>query len=181
MRKHGTGLHIYEMDGFYAGFSKISGYQKGLHFERGVSGDDASGELSYFSVTDCDTALHVDDAKGFRIVGSTLQGSEYGIWGKDRTHYKIHTTNIEGGERSISIRNGVAELVNCTVTGETEILGRRTVYREHQYAEKLPAFRNAYDRIRKPAKVDLFNVQDYGAVGDGKADDTQALKKAIEA
>ena len=33
MRKHGTGLHIYEMDGFYAGFSTISGYQKGLHFE----------------------------------------------------------------------------------------------------------------------------------------------------
>ena len=56
MRKHGTGLHIYEMDGFYAGFSKISGYRKGLHFERGVSGDDASGELSYFTVTDCDTA-----------------------------------------------------------------------------------------------------------------------------
>ena len=49
MRKNGTGLHIYEMDGFYAGFSTISGYQKGLHFERGVSGDDASGELSYFS------------------------------------------------------------------------------------------------------------------------------------
>ena len=48
MRKHGTGLHIYEMDGFYAGSSKISGYQKGLHFERGISGDDASGELSYF-------------------------------------------------------------------------------------------------------------------------------------
>ena len=38
MRQHGTGLHIYEMDGFYAGFSTISGYQKGLHFERGVSG-----------------------------------------------------------------------------------------------------------------------------------------------
>ena len=123
MRKHGTGLHIYEMDGFYAGFSTISGYQKGLHFERGVSGDDASGELSYFSVTNCGTALHVDDAKGFRIVGSTLQGAEYGIWGKDRTHYKMHTTRIEGGNRSISIRNGIAELVNCTVTGEAEILG----------------------------------------------------------
>ena len=181
MRKHGTGLHIYEMDGFYAGFSTISGYQKGLHFERGVSGDDASGELSYFSVTNCGTALHVDDAKGFRIVGSTLQGAEYGIWGKDRTHYKMHTTRIEGGKRSISIRNGIAELVNCTVSGETEILGPRTVYREHRYDETLPPFQNTYDRIRKPAKVDLFNVQDYGAVGDGKADDTQALKKAIEA
>ena len=33
----------------------------------------------------------------------------------------MHTTNIEGGKRSISIRNGVAELVNCTVKGETEI------------------------------------------------------------
>jgi len=181
MRQHGTGLHIYEMDGFYAGFSTISGYQKGLHFERGVSGDDASGELSYFTVTDCDTALHVDDAKGFRIVGSTLQGSEYGIWGKDRTHYKMHTTNIEGGKRSISIKNGVAELVNCTVKGEKEILGRRTVYREHQYEQKLPPFQNTYDRTRKPAKSDLFNVQDYGAVGDRKADDTAALKKAIEA
>ena len=181
MRKNGTGLHIYEMDGFYAGFSTISGYQKGLHFERGVSGDDASGELSYFSVTDCDTALHVDDAKGFRIVGSTLHGSEYGIWGKDRTHYKMHTTSIEGGKRSISIRNGVAELVNCTVSGETEIVGRRTVYREHQYDEKLPPFQNTYDRTRKPARFDLFNVHDYGAVGDRKADDTAGLKKAIEA
>ena len=181
MRKHGTGLHIYEMDGFYAGFSTISGYQKGLHFERGVSGDDASGELSYFTVTDCDTALYVDDAKGFRIVGSTLQGSEYGIWGKDRTHYKMHTTHIEGGKHSISIKNGVADLVNCTVIGETEIVGRRTVYREHQYDEQLPPFQNTYDRTRKPAKFDLFNVQDYGAVGDRKADDTEALKKAIEA
>ena len=139
MRQHGTGLHIYEMDGFYAGFSTISGYQKGLHFERGVSGDDASGELSYFTVTDCDTALYVDDAKGFRIVGSTLQGSEYGIWGKDRTHYKMHTTHIEGGKHSISIKNGVAELVNCTVAGETEIVGPRTVYREHHYDEPLPS------------------------------------------
>ena len=181
MRRYGTGLHIYEMDGFYAGFSTISGYQKGLHFERGVSGDDASGELSYFTVTDCDTALHVDDAKGFRIVGSTLQGSEYGIWGKDRTHYKMHTTSIEGGARSISIRNGAAELVNCTVKGETEILGRRTVYRAHRYDEALPPFQNTYDRTRKPAKSDLFNIQNYGAVGDRKADDTEALKKAIEA
>ena len=181
MRQHGTGLHIFEMDGFYAGFSTISGYQKGLHFERGVSGDDASGELSYFTVTDCDTALYVDDAKGFRIVGSTLQGSEYGIWGKDRTHYKMHTTHIEGGKHSISINNGVAELVNCTVTGETDIVGPRTVYREHHYDETLPPFQKDYDRVRKPAKFDLFNVQDYGAVGDRKADDTEALKKAIEA
>ena len=156
-------------------------YQKGLHFERGVSGDDASGELSYFSVTDCGTALHVDDAKGFRIVGSTLEGSDYGIWGKDNTHYKMHTTRIEGGERSISIRDGVAELVNCTLTGETEILGRRTVFRNHQYDEKLPAFQNTYDRIRKPAKVDLFNIKNYGGLGDGTADDTQGLKKAISA
>ena len=181
MRKHGTGLHIYEMDGFYAGFSKISGYQKGLHFERGASGDDASGALSYTSVTDCDTALHVDDAKGFTIVGCILQGSKYGIWGKDRTHYVTHTTSIEGGERSISIRNGTAELVNCTLTGETEILGWRTVYREHQYDETLPPFQNDYDRVRKPTKADLFNIKDYGAVGDRKADDTQYLKKAIAA
>ena len=181
MRQHGTGLHIYEMDGFYAGFSTIAGYQKGLHFERGVSGDDASGELSYFTVTDCDTALYVDDAKGFRIVGSTLQGSEYGIRGKDRTHYKMHTTHIEGGKHSISINNGVAELVNCTVVGETEIVGPRTVYRAHHYDETLPPFQKDYDRTRKPAKSDLFNVQDYGAVGDRKADDTAALKKAIEA
>ena len=89
------------MDVFYASFSTISGYQKGLHFERWFSGDEASGQLSYFSVTDCDTALHVDDAKDFRIVGSTLQGSEYGISGMDRTHYKMHTTGIIGGKRSI--------------------------------------------------------------------------------
>tara|TARA_Y100000588_G_scaffold235187_1_gene248757 strand:+ start:264 stop:3188 length:2925 start_codon:yes stop_codon:yes gene_type:complete len=181
MRSNGTGVHIYEMDGFYFGFSRISGYQKGLHFERGASGDDASGELSYISVTDCDTALHVDDAKGFRIVGSTLKGSKYGIWGKDRTHYKMHTTNIEGGERSVSIRNGVAELVNCTVNGKTEIVGHRTVYRAHQYDQKLPPFQNSYDRVRKPAKADLFNVKSFGAVGNRKADDTQALKKAIKA
>ena len=67
------------------------------------------------------------------------------------------------------------------MTGETEILGRRTVYREHQYDEKLPAFQNTYDRIRKPAKVDLFNVQGLRRRGRWKADDTPALKKAIEA
>ena len=53
--------------------------------------------------------------------------------------------------------------------------------REHQYTETLPPFQNTYDRIRKPAKADLYSVQDFGAVGDGKADDTPALKKSIEA
>ena len=88
MRQHGTGLHIYEMDGFYAGFSTISrGIRKDSNSSAVSQGDDASGELSYFSVTNCDTALHVDDAKGFRIVGQHLAGIR--IWHLGQRPYSL--------------------------------------------------------------------------------------------
>jgi hypothetical protein len=182
MRQHGTAVHIREMDGFYFGFAEISGYKKGLHFERGASGDDASGELSYVSVTDCGTALHVDDAKGFLILGCKLEGSDFGIWGKDRTHYRAHTSTIAGGTNAIHLTNhSSVELVNSTVTGEVKVTGRRSKYANHRYDESLPPFKRDYERVRKPAKRDLFNVKDHGATGDGKADDTPAFKAAIAA
>ena len=182
MRSEGTAVHIKEMDGFYFGFSDISGYRRGLHFEKGVSGDDASGKLCYVSVTDCDTALHVDDAKGFMILDCKLVGSDYGIWGNDRTHYEIHTSTIEGGIHSIFLqKNGIAELVNSTLKGETKITGPRSGYAAHHYEQVLPRFNNNYDRVRKPAKHDLFNIKQHGAIGDGKADDTAAVEAAIAA
>jgi len=181
MKAHGTAVNIKEMDGFYFGFSRISGYRKGIHFEKGASGDDASGEISYVSVTDCYDALYVDNAKGFLIVGCRLEGSNYGIWGKDRSNYKLHTCAIKGGNKAISIQNGSAKLANCRISGETDISGKRTVYSERAYAEKLPRVHYAYDRVRKPAKTRLFNVKEYGASGNRSADDTKAFQAAIKA
>ena len=181
MKEHGTAVNIKEMDGFYFGFSRISGYRKGIHFEKGASGDDASGEIAYVSVTDCYDALYVDNAKGFLIVGCRLEGSNYGIWGKDRSNYKLHTCAIKGGNKAISIQNGSAKLANCRISGETDISGKRTVYSERAYAEKLPRVHYAYDRVRKPAKTRLFNVKEYGASGNRSADDTKAFQAAIKA
>ena len=181
MKNHGTAVNIKEMDGFYFGFSKISGFKKGLHFEKGASGDDASGEISYVSVTDCYDALYVDDSKGFLIVGSAFEGSNYGIWGKDNTKYELLSCTVKGGNKAISIKNGAAKLVNCKVSGEKNITGRRTSFSEHTYAEKMPVYNNKYNRVRKPTKTTLFNVKDYGAKGNRFSDDTKAFQAAIAA
>ena len=74
--------------------------------------------LCYVSVTDCYDALYVDDSKGFLIVGSTFEGSNYGIWGKDNTKYELLSCTLKGGNKAISIKNGAAKLLNCKVLGE---------------------------------------------------------------
>ena len=168
------------MDGFYFSFTTISGYQKGVFFQAGVSGDDPHGDISYVTITDCDIAMHVEEAKSFKILGCTFEGSVYGIYGQDKTGFNLNTSTIQGGVNSIAISQGGAILVNCTVNGAPGISGSATLD-EHSYPTVMPVFNNTYDTVRKPAETDLFNVVDYGAAGDGSTDDTTAIQAAVAA
>lgn len=178
LKNNATAVNIKEMDGFYFVFSNISGYQTGIVFQTGISGDNPQGDIAYVSATDCAYALKVDDAKHLKILESTFEGT-YGYYSAMGCDIIANRCRFEGGTNSIYAPSGGADinLMNCTLIGPTnasslENLTSPTV---------IPTFSTSYDKVRKPATTDLFNVKDYGAVGNGTQDDTIAVQAAVAA
>ncbi|VGO23533.1 glycosyl hydrolase family 28-related protein [Pontiella sulfatireligans] len=180
IRSNGLAVNIKEMDGFYFQSSVISGYRDGVLFERGISGDNPHGDLSYLTITNCTVALNVVSAKSFKVLGCTFSGSTYGLYTQDGTDMSINTCTIEGGTNAIrTTSGGDLNLVNCTVNGSENRSGGTLV--KSSYDTIMPAYSFVYDAVRKPAETNLFNVKDYGAVGDQSTDDTAAFQSAIAA
>jgi len=182
MMDYGTAVDIREMDGFYFVFSNFSGYNKGLVLRAGVSTDDPWGSMAYITSTNCRTAMVVEEAKWIKMVGCTFQGSDKGIDGGNDSSIALIMNGcaVSGVVNSVALQNGSAHLVNCALTGPTSATGDARIIEESNVTP-VPRFNNVYDKVRKPTHTDLFNVKDYGAVGDGVINDTVAIQQAVAA
>ena len=177
--QNGLGVNIKEMDGFHLLFSSIEGYWKGLLFQAGVTGDNPWGTIAYCTVSNCHYGIHFEDAKGIPVVHSSIHASEIAVWAQDHSP-SLDTSSIASeGYAFYSAEGSGVTLVNCSWTGAVDIAGG--TLKEHTYSEAVPEFNRVYDKVRKPSKTDLFNVKDYGAVGDGSTDDTAAVQAAVAA
>ena len=181
IRSNGAAVNIKEMDGFHLMFSTISGYAKGLWFQAGASGDNAWGTIAYNTVTNCDVAVHLEDTKGIGMVRNTFEGSIYSLWIDEEVGGATLDTCVVDGD-IYAVDKGV-KLYNCTRTGNV-LLGSGGTLTERTIIPATPEFDNTYDRVRKPYSTKLFNVKDYGAVGDGDSegngtDDTLAVQAAV--
>ncbi len=99
MLTNGIGVDMREVDGTYVQNITISGYNYGIRFARGASGDNAGGpEFFNVLVTNCTEALRFDSTKGLQAFGCTFIGTTNG--------YGIHRLADRGGD-----------FFNCTISG----------------------------------------------------------------
>ena len=184
IRNNGVGVDIREMDDFYFMSARIKGYNTGVTFMNGVSGDDPWGSLSDINTEDCGNGLYVVNSKFLKISHCDFQGDTYGVYGGDDPSIDLTLTSstINGGTNSIKLNNESSQIkvVNCSVTGTTsDANGNEIAVSTHP--EVAPIYNESYDKVRKPQKTDMFNVLDYGAIADGTTDATTSVQNAVNA
>ena len=140
--------------------------------------------------TDMSCALMLYGNGTLAIQNSTLQNNSDEYFAVDARGGVLLLTNndLSGCTRAYNVTSETkaAAVNNNKFTGEciNELDGKHSVVQTSSVAT-LPATPDFTLDIPTPPVVaatnDIFNVRDYGAIGDGKADDTLAFEKAITA
>jgi hypothetical protein len=181
IRTHGIAVDIREMDDFFFIGARIEGYNKAIILQNGVD-DDAWGAFDNITTVDCDNGLYIQNSKFIKVINSTIEGSEYGIYGgDDRTiELTLNNCSISGGVNALKLTTGNAIAVNCTYNGTNDIAADFD-FKNNTSSVVIPQYNDTYEKVRKPYTHTLFDVQQFGAQGNGTTSDTQAVQDAIAA
>ena len=153
MYNHGTGFVLLNHDGFNFNYGEIEGYNIGLQ-----AGD-------------------VDD-QGNQLEGDIRPNGEI----KD-----VRVVNCQTAYRNITalIKFKNAQIGDAFYlhNGEKASSYKEVLEKKNEDPEASVGldYRKDWNRSRKPAQARIFNIKDYGAIGDKETDDTKAVQAAITA
>jgi hypothetical protein len=124
MRANGTGLLYVRYEWIYSAFVSVTGYKIGLDVYRSPVEGETSGEVYDYRITDCRTAVRIDQANfaGTSFTNCTLEGSDYGLvtTPKFNTRLLFHSCAIKGGKEA-ALLDGVKDQTvlfqGCTFGG----------------------------------------------------------------